>query len=41
MLESQDHSIEIDLFDKQILFYLAKGTNGRFATIHSDFVECN
>jgi hypothetical protein len=26
MLESQDHSIEIDLFDKQILFYLAKGT---------------
>ena len=27
MIESQDHTIEIDLFDKQILFYLAKGTN--------------
>lgn len=26
MLESQDHSIEIDLFDKQILFHLSKGT---------------
>lgn len=26
MIESQDHTIEIDLFDKQILFYLAKGT---------------
>lgn len=26
MLESQEHSIEIDLFDKQILFHLSKGT---------------
>jgi len=26
MLESQNHSIEIDLFDKQILFHLSKGT---------------
>ncbi|MDG2433832.1 response regulator [Flavobacterium sp.] len=26
MLDSQDHSIEIDLFDKQILFHLSKGT---------------
>jgi hypothetical protein len=25
MLESQEHSIEIDLFDKQILFHLSKG----------------
>jgi hypothetical protein len=24
MLESQDHSIEIDLFDKQILFYVKR-----------------
>ena len=26
MLDSQEHSIEIDLFDKQILFHLSKGT---------------
>lgn len=26
MLESQEHSVEIDLFDKQILFHLSKGT---------------
>lgn len=26
MLESQEHSIEVDLFDKQILFHLSKGT---------------
>ncbi|WP_413999590.1 response regulator transcription factor [Flavobacterium sp. W1B] len=26
MLESEEHSIEIDLFDKQILFHLSKGT---------------
>jgi DNA-binding NarL/FixJ family response regulator len=27
MLELQEHSIEIDLFDKQILFHLSKGTD--------------
>lgn len=27
MLSSHDNSIEIDLFDKQILFHLSKGTN--------------
>ena len=26
MLESQEETIEIDLFDKQILFHLSKGT---------------
>jgi DNA-binding NarL/FixJ family response regulator len=26
MLDSQEHTIEIDLFDKQILFHLSKGT---------------
>ena len=26
MLDSQEHSVEIDLFDKQILFHLSKGT---------------
>ncbi len=26
MLESHEHSVEIDLFDKQILFHLSKGT---------------
>jgi hypothetical protein len=26
MLESHDNNIEIDLFDKQILFHLSKGT---------------
>jgi hypothetical protein len=25
MLESQEHSIEIDLFEKQFLFHLSKG----------------
>jgi hypothetical protein len=40
MLESQDHSIEIDLFDKQILFYLAKGTQ-TVDLPQYDFVECN
>jgi DNA-binding NarL/FixJ family response regulator len=29
MLESQEHSIEIDLFDKQILFHLSKGTKSK------------
>ncbi|MGO4820213.1 MULTISPECIES: response regulator [unclassified Flavobacterium] len=29
MLESQEHSIEIDLFDKQILFHLSKGTRAK------------
>ncbi|CAM2843973.1 response regulator [Flavobacterium frigoris] len=29
MLESQEHSIEIDLFDKQILFHLSKGTKAK------------
>lgn len=32
MLESQDHSIEIDLFDKQILFHLSKGTKAKDIT---------
>lgn len=26
MLDSQEHTVEIDLFDKQILFHLSKGT---------------
>lgn len=29
MLESQEDTIEIDLFDKQILFHLSKGTNAK------------
>lgn len=29
MLESHDNTIEIDLFDKQILFHLAKGTKAK------------
>ncbi|WP_339919108.1 response regulator [uncultured Flavobacterium sp.] len=29
MLESQNHSVEIDLFDKQILFHLSKGTKAK------------
>ncbi|PKH66589.1 DNA-binding response regulator [Flavobacterium sp. ALD4] len=32
MLESQEHSIEIDLFDKQILFHLSKGTTSKDIT---------
>jgi DNA-binding NarL/FixJ family response regulator len=32
MLESQEHSIEIDLFDKQILFHLSKGTKSKDIT---------
>lgn len=32
MLESQDHSIEIDLFDKQILLHLSKGTKTKDMT---------
>ena len=32
MLESQEHSIEIDLFDKQILFHLSKGTKSKDLT---------
>lgn len=32
MLESQEHSIEIDLFDKQILFHLSKGTKPKDIT---------
>ena len=32
MLESQEHSIEIDLFDKQILFHLSKGTKAKDIT---------
>jgi DNA-binding NarL/FixJ family response regulator len=29
MLESQENSVEIDLFDKQILFHLSKGTKAK------------
>lgn len=29
MLESQEHRIEIDIFDKQILFHLSKGTKSK------------
>ena len=32
MLESQEHSVEIDLFDKQILFHLSKGTKPKDIT---------
>jgi hypothetical protein len=32
MLESQDKGIEIDLFDKQILFHLSKGTKSKDLT---------
>jgi hypothetical protein len=40
MLEMHDNDIEIDLFDKQILFHLSKGTS-RYSTIHSDLIKCN
>jgi DNA-binding NarL/FixJ family response regulator len=29
MLEAQEHTVEIDLFDKQILFHLSKGTEAK------------
>lgn len=32
MLESQEHVIEIDIFDKQILFHLSKGTKSKDIT---------
>jgi DNA-binding NarL/FixJ family response regulator len=32
MLDSQDKGIEIDLFDKQILFHLSKGTKSKDIT---------
>jgi hypothetical protein len=33
MLEMHDNDIEIDLFDKQILFHLSKGMHSRYYSI--------
>jgi hypothetical protein len=42
MLESQEHSIEIDLFDKQILFHLSKGLRAKTYNISSiNAIEVN
>jgi hypothetical protein len=35
MLESQNHSVEIDLFDKQIISFLKDKSQRRHAAIHT------
>jgi hypothetical protein len=41
MLESQNHSVEIDLFDKQIYFICLKGQKPKTCRIYTDISKCN
>jgi hypothetical protein len=39
LAQSEEGSIEVDVFDKQILFHLSKGTKPRDFPIHPNFLE--